>query len=129
MGTRSKLLLAAFTATVFMSFAVGTASARRFELSNQRWLAIWTSLEFTVGSCEPVLCPVTLEGSFHSRTLSKVSGQLVGHVTAAFVRNPCTNGTATMLSKRLPWHLRYDRFIGALPNITGIKASVGRSEL
>jgi hypothetical protein len=105
MRTRSKLLFAALTATVFLSFAVGSASARRFELSNQRFLAIWTSLEFTIEGLSPVLCPVTLEGSYHSRTLSKVSGQLVGYITAANVNGPlCTNGSATVLRETLPWH-------------------------
>jgi hypothetical protein len=124
MRTRSKLLLAALTATAFMSLLVGTASARRFQLSNQRWQAIWPLLSFETGAAT-VSCPVTLEGSFPSAILSKVSGQLIGYVTSAKVngvRSACNEtGSATVLNATLPWHIRYDRFIGALPSITEIR--------
>jgi hypothetical protein len=125
MRTRSKLLFAVLTATALMSIAVSSASARRFQISNQRFLAIWTLLSFEVEGFSTISCPVTLEGSFHSASLSKVSGQLIGYVTSAQVRGgeaECNNtGTATVLSETLPWHVRYDRFIGALPNITEIR--------
>jgi hypothetical protein len=120
MRTRSRLLFAALAATMLMSFAASSASARRFEVSERHFLAIWTSLEFVLGG-NAILCPVTLEGSFHSRTLSKVSGQLVGYISNAVVNSPlCTNGTATVLPTSLPWHLRYDSFRGTLPSITGV---------
>jgi hypothetical protein len=125
MRTRSKLLLAALMAAVFMSLAVSAASARRFELSNQRYLAIWPLLTFEAPGTATIRCPVTLEGSFHSRTLSKVSGQLIGYVTSAKVRgavnSDCNNdGTARVNTETLPWHMRYLSFIGGLPNISGI---------
>jgi hypothetical protein len=125
MRTRSKLLFAALTATAFMAVAVSSASARRIELSNQRYVATWPGLEFEVPAAGVLIkCPVTLEGSFHSRTLSKVSGQLIGYVTSAKVagsRPPCTGGTATILTETLPWHVRYDSFSGVLPTITLIR--------
>src|SRR5580765_3632601 len=108
MRTRSKLLLAALATTAFMSIAVSSANARRFEISNQRFRAVWTFLEFTANG-HVILCPVTLEGSFHSRTLSKVSGQLIGYVTNAFVpATECvTGGRARALTETLPWHMQY----------------------
>jgi hypothetical protein len=128
MRALSKVLFSAFAATALMSLAVGVVSARRFDLSSQRFLAIWTLLRIEDEGVETVACPLTIEGSFHSRTLSKVSGQLVGYVTRAFVRGEraaCTNtGTATLLQETLPWHIRYDRFIGPLPNVSGIKLQI-----
>jgi hypothetical protein len=126
MRTRSKLLLTALTAALVFAAAVSTASARRFALSNQLYRVTWSELELLghepFGGTLTIKCPVTLEGSLHSRTLSKVSGQLIGYVTAAFVRSEsCVGGTARVLTETLPWHVRYDRFIGALPGITGIR--------
>jgi hypothetical protein len=127
MTTRSKLLLAALTATMVMALTV-SASARRLEVSSQQFLAMWTSLTFenTTGT-SAVSCPVELEGTFHSKTLSKVSGQLIGHITRATIANettgaepPCTGGTATVLTETLPWHIRYQSFAGTLPNIERI---------
>jgi hypothetical protein len=125
MGSRSKLLLAALTTTAVMSFAVSTASARRFEVSEQRFRAIWTLLNFEVSGTATIQCPVTLEGSFHSKILSKVSGQLIGYITRAFVRGDSTSclntGTARVNAETLPWHVQYLRFIGSLPAITEIE--------
>lgn len=122
MRTRSKLLLVALTTTAVFSLAVSAASARRLEVSEQRFLAIWTSLNFSGGFGPTVLCPVTLAGSFHSRTISKVSGQLVGYVTEASVDSPnCTNGHATVRTETLAWHVQYNSFTGTLPEIGTIK--------
>jgi hypothetical protein len=74
-----------------------------------------------------------MEGSFHSATLSKVCGQLVGYVTEATFGHPCVGGEAWALNgierlpngtippSTLPWHIRYNGFTGTLPNITGIR--------
>jgi hypothetical protein len=111
MRTRSKLLLGGLTAALILAAAVSTASARRIEISNQRFLALFPELTFAAEGFNPVICPVTLEGSFHSRTISKVSGQLIGYVTSAFVReSACAGGQARVLAERLPFHLRYDSF-------------------
>lgn len=121
MHTRTKLLVAAFAATALMALAVGSASARRFELNDQTFLAAWTAtspLTFEAAG-NNISCPVTIDGSFHSRTLSKVCGQLIGYVNQAIVANAaCTGGTATALTESLPWHIRYFRFSGVLPAIT-----------
>jgi hypothetical protein len=129
MHTRTRLLLSALVAALALSAAVTTAQARRFELSNQFFRVVWSGLTFSeVGGAEgpQVTCAVTLEGSFHSRTLSKVSGQLIGYVTFARVKRPCLGGNAWTLDgverpvQTLPWHIRYDSFRGTLPNVTGI---------
>jgi hypothetical protein len=68
-----------------------------------------------------IRCRVTLEGSFHSLTVTKVSGQLIGAVTRAIFDEPnCTGGKQRALSEKLPWHVKYISFTGTLPNITRV---------
>ena len=66
------------------------------------------------------MCPLTLEGSFHSRTISKVCGQLVGYITTANFAMCSGAAQARTLTETLPWHVRYESFEGTLPSITGI---------
>jgi hypothetical protein len=120
MRNRSKLALAALSAAMLLAVVVSVASANRLATSNQAWRATFTPMTFTGGG-STVRCNVTLEGSFHSRTISKVVGQLVGYVTKATVSpHPCTGGDAEAAQESLPWHLRYNSFTGTLPNITTI---------
>jgi hypothetical protein len=131
MRTSSRLLLATLTATIVLGAAVGTAGARRFELSAQTIRAVWSMFEFSdVPLTRLSRCPITLEGSFHSRTLSKVCGQLVGYITDARVsKEGCSTPVRVLWMdeggiETLPWHVRYDSFTGVLPNITSIKFQV-----
>src|SRR4029077_8994433 len=80
--------------------------------------ARWSSLEFR--GTLTVRCPVTLEGSLHSRTIPKiVRVLLIGAVSRVLIKNEsCTGGTASVL--RLPWHITYEGFRGTLPNITAV---------
>lgn len=126
MQNTTKLVFAGLAATILMSLAVGSASARRIETSEQGFLARWTTESPLIFSAagNRVSCPVTLEGSFHSKTLSKVCGQLVGHISTAQVppaSPPCQGGTATALTETLPWHIQYVSFAGTLPRITRIR--------
>lgn len=125
MGKRSKLLLAGLTAAFILSAAVGTASANRLSVDEQGFRIVWTSLEFTAPELGVrILCPVTLEGSFHSRTIVKTLHSLIGHVTRAIINGaspPCTGGTATVLTENLPWHVTYEGFGGTLPIITSVR--------
>jgi hypothetical protein len=127
MLTTTKLMLAGLAATVVLSLAVGSASARRIQTSEQGFLARWTNIVMG-GSGFRISCPLTLEGSFHSRTLSKVCGQLIGYVSKAQIPTglepPCSGGTATILTETLPWHIRYASFAGRLPNITRIRVQL-----
>jgi hypothetical protein len=75
-----------------------------------------------------VSCPVTLEGTLHSRTISKISGLLIGYITRAIAGEAsCTGGTARALAETLPWHVQYLSFAGTLPNITSFSAGVIRA--
>jgi hypothetical protein len=66
-------------------------------------------------------CPVTLEGSFHSSTMRKVVGSLVGQVYRAAV-GACVYESSwfqpVRLLETLPWHVTYSAFAGTLPRIS-----------
>jgi hypothetical protein len=116
---RTKLLLVALTAAITLGALLSTASANRIAQSNQNFRATWSALRF-IGFVT-VECHVTIEGSFHSRTLAKVAEALVGYVSRATVdEGHCTGGSARVIQETLPWHLRYQSFTGTLPRISGI---------
>jgi hypothetical protein len=119
-------IIATLLSTFLMVVAVSGAAARRFETTEQGFLARFSPLVIQAGGAEHrVSCPLTLEGSFHSKTLSKVCGQLIGYLTRAQVPTglepPCQGGTATALTETLPWHILYNSFAGRLPNITSMR--------
>ena len=109
-------------ATILLGALVGAASARNFSISNQSLRGAFRAVEFETPS-GPTRCPVTMEGSFHSRTAAKVLGTLMGYITSAIL-GPCSVGVATILRETLPWHIRYSGFEGALPEIRSIIAHI-----
>jgi hypothetical protein len=113
----------ALVGTLTLALAVGTASANRLSYSSQTFRIIWTSLTFSEsGGNFPISCPVTLEGSFHSRTAAKVRDALSALITRAVVNNlGCTEGQGTILGESLPWHVTYQGFSGTLPSIIGVR--------
>jgi hypothetical protein len=113
-------LAAAFAMTIAIT---ATTSARTFSFTNRNFKVVWTSLELSgdagVGT---IRCPVTLEGSFHSSTMSKVEKALIGHISrAAVAEASCTGGTVTVRQESLPWHVTYNGFRGILPRINSIR--------
>jgi len=137
MRTHIKLGLAALIATVTLGTMVSTASAGRLSVSNQNIRVTWSSLEFEVGFGAPIRCSVTIEGTFHYRSIIKVERALIGHITRAIVRRPCEHGTAWAYNgtevnevlggtfpNSLPWHITYEGFGGGLPAITSLRLLV-----
>jgi hypothetical protein len=124
-----RLLLTGLAATAILAAAVGTASAQRLSISNQQIRVVWRNLELSnTSTANVVRCPVTLEGSFHSRTIVKVRELLIGYITRARVSNEvCTGGRATILQEKLPWHLTYQSFRGTLPRIEEILLNLIRA--
>jgi hypothetical protein len=120
----TKLALAGLAATVLLSFATGSVSARRIQVSEQGFLSRWPNF-IVEASGNNVSCPATLVGSFHSKTLSKVSGQLIGYITTAQMPRglepPCRGGTVTVLTETMPWHVLYLGFLGTLPRIIAVR--------
>jgi hypothetical protein len=134
MTKRTKLIICGLAVALALAAAVNTATARRIEVSEQRFLVLFRELTFAAGG-NNVVCPVNIEGSFHSRTISKVSGQLIGYITEAIVNHPCItnngwalNGIEVIQGVRsantLPWHILYINFVGTLPNIREIEVSL-----
>lgn len=123
-----KLALTAMTAAFILASALSTASARNLEVSSQTFRVVWSNLEFTnefgIGT---VRCSVTLEGSFHSRTIPKVERLLIGAITRANVgTSTCTGGRATPSTEILPWHVTYENFTGTLPAIRTVGLLLSR---
>jgi hypothetical protein len=136
MRTSAKLVLTALAAAVVLASAISTASAGRLSTSESSIRTSWTALEF-VTPIITVRCRVTLEGSFHSRTIAKVREALIGAITRATVAHRCTNGEAWadngveaqplgIAPQRLPFHLTYESFATSLPNITSINLLLSR---
>lgn len=114
---RRASLIALVVAAGLVSHAA-SALAIKLALGEGTFRVAWTAMRFTVSTAS-VSCNLTLEGSLHSRTLSKVERALVGHVTRASVAG-CSGGSATVLTETLPWHIQYGSFAGTLPNITSV---------
>lgn len=123
MTTRFKLVLAALTASFALAGTVSTAGANRLSVSNVNKRIAWAPLTWTLegAGSKSIGCPITLESSLHSRTISKVRGALIGYVNRGTAASgSCTGGSVTISQEALPVHLRYRSFSGTLPNITGI---------
>jgi len=112
------LLLASMGAAVLLGALVASASARNFEVSNQRLRASFTNFEIHAPGVT-TRCALTIEASLQSRTMAKVAGSLIGYITRADL-GACTASTATILTTTLPWHARYSGFSGTLPEISSI---------
>jgi hypothetical protein len=118
---RTKLILATLTATLLITLATTNATARNISISHgELFSATWRQLRFVSGGSTSAACDVTIEGSFHYRTIFKARDSLVGYITRGIAGN-CERGSATVLTTNLPWHIRYQGFQGMLPNITGIR--------
>jgi hypothetical protein len=132
----TKVVVAALAVAVALGAAVGgSASARRIEVSEQRFLVLFRAATYE-SELVRAICDINLEGSFHSRTFSKVSGALIGYITEAVAHYPCSMNEWIMLngvdrlpggetaSNTLPWHIRYLKFEGTLPAITNIDVAI-----
>jgi hypothetical protein len=136
MRTSTKLGLTALMAAIMLSSAVATASARSLSVSEQSFRATWSSLELSYNGAT-IRCRVTLEGSFHARSIVKIARSLIGAITKATFGHPCTggeywadNGTEAeplgTAPNRLPWHLTYESFTGTLPAISAVNFLISR---
>jgi hypothetical protein len=126
MRPSAKLGLTALMAALLLASALTTASARNLEISNQRFRVTWSRLEFQ-SSVITLRCPVTLEGSFHSRTIPKVERLLIGGITRFDIKkDSCTNGRVLAEEEHLAWHVTYEGFTGTLPAISSARLLLSR---
>jgi hypothetical protein len=125
MNRGMRLMLGVTCALLLSSMVSATASANRLS-SNSRlfglgWVPVFTT---SIGS---VSCTgITLGGTFHSQTFTKVAGALLGYLTEGSIREGerCSSGTARLLTEGMPWHFRYRGFVGTLPAITAINFQI-----
>jgi hypothetical protein len=101
------VLIASFT------LAAAAASVSANAISTSDLDIEWEVDVIITSGTGSIRCPATLLGNFHSSTIRKTQGALVGVITHAVYAEPCTARRET-----LPWHLTYQRFEGTLPNIT-----------
>ncbi len=125
MRTFRKLVLAGLTAALLISLASGAAAANRLATNDLDFYAIWNDesqrLSFEAGVT--IDCEVTLLGHFHTQTITKTLGSLIGLVDHVEVdETGCINGDAIPVPPEgdVNWHLTYEGFTGTLPNITGV---------
>jgi hypothetical protein len=119
------------------------AGAQRLEISNQGIRATFEPLVLLAPEAEGpgAACRVVLEGTFHSRTIAKEPERLIGYITRAILsRETCVfeggaehivllNGSERDLNNvvvpnSLPWHIRYESFVGRLPTIEEIRIRI-----
>jgi hypothetical protein len=124
MQLRLRVLVVAIAAAALLSLAVSSAMGNRLRILNaERGFRIaWSPMTFSVNTGAVIRCNATLEGTFHSATISKVVNALVGFVTRASLNtSSCSGGRATFLTESLPWHVQYGSFAGTLPNISSVR--------
>jgi hypothetical protein len=122
----SKLLLAVVGATVLLGALVVSASAGRLEDSSVNNRVVWSRVIFRggIGNSE---CEARVEGRFHTRSITKTAGSLVGYITAATIIR-CARGGGTVNQASLPWHRRYRAFSGTLPRIATVEETITGAE-
>ncbi len=120
-----RISLCCLVAIVALGAGVSSASATRLALSSNTIRVVWTDFEKTATGIGTMRCPVTLEGTLHSRTIVKVVESLIGYVTRATIdKSRCSGGFSRFLTETLPWHIRYASFEGALPSISAFNTTV-----
>jgi hypothetical protein len=124
---RGSRCVAAALAVVMLGLALAaSASANSLSLVNgeQGFRFVWTSAEIEAAG-NLIQCPLTLEGSFSSRSFTKTAGAEIALITRASLESAgCTGGRATALGGTLPWAIQYVRFSGTLPSIEAIDVYV-----
>ena len=127
MRSTARAGLIGLLAALLLASALSAASARNLELSEQRIRVTWSRIEFG-NSLFTLSCQLTLEGSFHSRTIAKVAGLLIGSITRTNLKSETCSGLGggTATPKGFPWHLTYESFTGTLPSITSIRLLLSR---
>jgi hypothetical protein len=113
---RKLIVTALAAATLFASIAT-SAPARNFSVTNRNIRVQFEPVKFNESHGQ-MSCRVTLEGSFHCATISKVIGALIGFISRAtsdFCRNTGFQSAMAFKQETLPWHISYEGFRGRLP--------------
>lgn len=120
-----QLALAGLAATLLLGLAANPTYAGRLSLTARTFKIAWPRLELTdETSTARAICPVTLQGSFHSTTLRKTVGAVLGYATR-HETGRCSVGEAE-LERGISgvWSIQYVGFTGTLPRISGFTVKI-----
>ena len=119
MWTARTLRRAMAAAVLVLALTAAASSANLLRFSNRNIRAVWTQLRIA-NTLFAVECPVTMEGSFHANEIAKVEGNLIGYITRAIAANAGCGAGRIIFLGGFPWHVKYERYGGTLPNITSV---------
>jgi hypothetical protein len=119
MRLHRKHIITALAATALFASLAATAPARNISLTNRNIRVTFNPIIFN-NEVARVSCRVTVEGSFHCATISKVDRALIGYISRATIEQETCRSSSFALAGRvrqatLPWHLAYLGFRGRLP--------------
>jgi hypothetical protein len=119
MRLHTKLIVTALAATALFASLAASATARNISITNRNIRVVFEPLAFN-SEVARVSCRVTMEGSFHCATISKVNRALIGYISratsdAGTCRSSAFSITGVVRQETLPWHLTYLGFRERLP--------------
>jgi hypothetical protein len=119
MRLHTKVIITTIAAAALFASLAATAPARNISLTNRNIRVTFEPILFN-SSTATVSCRVTVEGSFHSATISKVNRALIGYISRATTdqgtcRSSSFSITGRVRQETLPWHLTYLGFRERLP--------------
>lgn len=117
MSSALRRILVGACAAVALAAATSSATANRLALNETGFVMSWGGFTFSGGGSS-IICSLTLRGGFHSRTITKTLNGLIGTITSARAGGCLGDGTVTVLTGTLPWHVTYGGFGGRLPSIS-----------
>jgi hypothetical protein len=115
----NKVVTAAVLCAALYAVLAEGAVANRLGISESRRRIAFDPLSIVPAFGSTVRCHVTLEQTYHSRTLTKSSGSLAGYIARAEV-GVCDAGRMRVHTETLPWHRTHVDYRGLLPNITSV---------
>jgi len=120
-----QLALAGIAATLLLGLAANPTFAGRLSLTARTIKIVWPRLEFNdeTGTARAT-CPVTLQGSFHSSTMRKTVGAVLGYVNG-HETGRCSFGEAEF-ERGISgvWSIQYVGFTGTLPSLSGFTVKI-----
>jgi hypothetical protein len=119
MRLHTKLIITALAATALFASLAASATARNISITNRNIRVAFEPLVFN-SNIARISCRVTMEGSFHCATISKVNRALIGYISRATSQEEtCVSSSFAIrgraMTETLPWHLTYLGFRGRLP--------------
>ncbi|HEU4722501.1 MAG TPA: hypothetical protein VFS59_14170, partial [Gemmatimonadaceae bacterium] len=126
MSTRiSRLWAVVLAVAVVSGVLAGSVYAGRLSVSETRWTIAGTAeAEDTEGGFR-IRCPMTVTGSFHSRTFAKTRAAIGAVQSHTVSESACTGeGRMRFETAEFPYNVDYEAFTGTLPNIRDVRTRI-----